>query len=390
MMVMTAAAERLSYLLQGASLMFFIFASLSLYKSPQPSRLKKALAFLVAFFAFGEIKDLIRIIPFVTQSEYALRLLYSIDMWTIGICAAYMIELVRPNWFTLCRAVKMMAVFALFTLTYAFTGNPMVLMANLVYVILFATGVLIYLGYSIRRYNRYIRNNYSNLERINLHWVCSVLAVFVLCFVVWTIFLFNHNYLMKSIYYVISLVAWIMLIAHSKNQIAVSMHDDAESVAQPATEADPAAESASMVDAESDLATPQVAVEPATTSVDDESSLLPDQMKAQLNELMNEREIYLNSHLTLNELASELGTNRTYLSNYLNRELKVSFYDYVNSYRVARACRMIESDPDITVLDIVDSCGFNSASTFRRSFSREIGKTYGEYRQIVLSRLSKA
>ncbi|MBQ5830253.1 MAG: AraC family transcriptional regulator, partial [Alistipes sp.] len=36
--------------------------------------------------------------------------------------------------------------------------------------------------------------------------------------------------------------------------------------------------------------------------------------------------------------------------------------------------------------DIVESCGFNSVSTFRRSFSREIGKTYGEYRQNTLSR----
>ena len=60
--------------------MFFVFASLSLYKSPQPSRLKKALSFLVAFFAFGELKDVVCVIPAVTQSEYALRLLYSIDM----------------------------------------------------------------------------------------------------------------------------------------------------------------------------------------------------------------------------------------------------------------------------------------------------------------------
>lgn len=376
------AAERLSYLLQGASLMFFVFAALSLYKSPQPSRLKKALAFLVAFFAFGEVKDLIRIIPAVTESEYALQLLYSIDMWTIGICAAYLIELVRPNWFTLCRAVKMTVVFAIFTLTYAFTGSRAVTYANLVYVVVFTTGMLIYLGYSMRRYNRYIRNNYSNLERINLRWVFSVLIVFMLCFLAWTIFLFHHNYYMKSVYYVISLIAWIMLIARSREHISVPMTEDEEPAKQLSTEVEqPVVQTQTADTAEQ----PTEAVATTTPAVED-SSLLPEQMKAQLEELMNVREVYLNSHLTLSDLAAALGTNRTYLSNYLNRELNVSFYDYVNSFRVVRACRMIEANPDVTVHDIVESCGFNSVSTFRRSFSREIGRTYGEYRQNVLSR----
>ena len=376
-------AERLSYLLQGASLMFFIFASLSLYKSPQPSRLKKALAFVVAFFAFGEFKDLIRVLPIVTESEYALHLLYSIDMWTIGICATYLVELVRPNWFTLCRAVKMTAIFALFTLTYAFTGNPSVIFANLLYVLFFTTGVLIYFGYSVRRYNRYIRDNYSNHERINLRWLYSVLLVFLLCIVVWTIYLFNHNYIMKSIYYVISLIAWIMLIARSREQISVPLIEDEESQSSDPIEIKPIEQSVLSSETESDTTNGSTAVAP---SDDSDSSQLSDQMKAQLEELMTTREAYLNSHLTLNDLAVELGTNRTYLSNYLNRELNVSFYDYVNSFRVKRACRMIEENPDVTVPHIVESCGFNSVSTFRRSFSREVGQTYGEFRKNVGSK----
>ena len=375
------AAERLSYLLQGASLMFFVFASLSLYKSPQPSRLKKALSFLVAFFAFGELKDVVCVIPAVTQSEYALRLLYSIDMWTLGICAAYMVELVRPNWFTPRRAVKMAAMFALLTLTYAITGNPIVTTINLIYVGVFVLGMFIYFSYSVRRYTRYIRDNYSNHERINLRWLHSVIAVFLLCIVVWTIYLFNHSYMMKSVYYIISLIAWIMLIARSKEQIAVTMTNDAEpESAMPISEN----QSAPTADCAESVASSEAESQPEE-QIEGDSSSLSEQMKAQLNELMNDRELYLNSHLTLSDLAAELGTNRTYLSNYLNRELKVSFYDYINSYRVKRACAMIVADPDATVADIAERCGFNSVSTFRRSFSREVGQTYGEYRQKVLS-----
>lgn len=371
-------AERLSYVLQGASLMFFLFSSISLFQSEQRSRLKTALAFIVAFFAFGEVKDLIRVIPAVTQSTYALRLLYTIDMWTIGVCAAYLIELVSPRWFTLRRALWLSALFVIFTVAYAITGSEVIFYADLVYVGIYSVVVLAFLARLLVRYNRFIRNNYSNLERINLDWLYSVVVVFVVCIVVWTIYLFNHNYYMKSVYYIISLIAWIMLIARSKKQIEVTFDTATTRKCHFATTQ---GECSQLVEESAPIEESAVEEE-----IDSNTSQLTEQMKAQLNELMTVREIYLDSRLTLSDLAAELGTNRTYLSNYLNRELNVSFYDYVNSFRVKRACRMIDSDPDVSVHDIVESCGFNSVSTFRRSFTREIGRTYGEYRKNVLSR----
>lgn len=372
------SAERLSYILQGASLMFFLFSSISLFQSEQRSRLKTALAFIVAFFAFGEVKDLIRVIPAVTQSTYALRLLYTIDMWTIGVCAAYLIELVSPRWFTLRRALLSSALFVIFTVAYAITGSEVIFYADLVYVGIYSVVVLAFLARLLVRYNRFIRNNYSNLERINLDWLYSVVVVFVICIVVWTIYLFNHNYYMKSVYYIISLIAWIMLIARSKKQIEVTFDTATTRKCHFATTQ---GECSQLVEESA-----PIEESAAEEEIDSNTSQLTEQMKAQLNELMTVREIYLDSRLTLSDLAAELGTNRTYLSNYLNRELNVSFYDYVNSFRVKRACRMIDSDPDVSVHDIVESCGFNSVSTFRRSFTREIGRTYGEYRKNVLSR----
>lgn len=372
------SAERLSYILQGASLMFFLFSSISLFQSEQRSRLKTALAFIVAFFAFGEVKDLIRVIPAVTQSTYALRLLYTIDMWTIGVCAAYLIELVSPRWFTLRRALWLSALFVIFTVAYAITGSEVIFYADLVYVGIYSVVVLAFLARLLVRYNRFIRNNYSNLERINLDWLYSVVVVFVVCIVVWTIYLFNHNYYMKSVYYIISLIAWIMLIARSKKQIEVTFDTATTRKCHFATTQGKCSQ---LVEESAPIEESAVEEE-----IDSNTSQLTEQMKAQLNELMTVREIYLDSRLTLSDLAAELGTNRTYLSNYLNRELNVSFYDYVNSFRVKRACRMIDSDPDVSVHDIVESCGFNSVSTFRRSFTREIGRTYGEYRKNVLSR----
>ena len=371
------AAERLSYLLQGASLMFFLFSSISLFQSEQPSRLKKALALVVLFFAVSEFKDILRIFPVITESAYAMRLLYSFDMWVIGVCATYFIEFVRPGWFTSRRAMLLSGVFVLFTIVYAITGSLAVLTAELIYVGVYCLTVLSVFGFLVVRYNRFIRNNYSNLERLNLNWLISVLVVFLVCIVVWTVYLFNHNYIMKCIYYVISLTAWIILIARSKNQIEVSFDEEQ---LEPTASAEP--QPTEVLSTEEPTEEPTECPAPELETATDNSQL-SEQMKAQLNELMLDGEIYLNSRLTLSDLAGELGTNRTYLSNYLNRELNVSFYDYVNSFRVRRACAMIASDPDVTVHDIVERCGFNSVSTFRRSFSREVGQTYGEFRKNV-------
>lgn len=65
------------------------------------------------------------------------------------------------------------------------------------------------------------------------------------------------------------------------------------------------------------------------------------QLKESLDNLFTEKKIFLNPTLTLNDVAREVGTNRTYLSEYLNNELNSSFFDYINMYRLNYACRII-------------------------------------------------
>lgn len=288
-------------------------------------------------------------------------------MWALGVCAAYLIELVSPRWFTLRRVLALTLNFILLSVIYAITGSDLVFYIDLVYVVVFELALIGSILISLRRYNRYISDNYSNLERINVDWVYHVLIVFSVCVALWTLYLFNHNYLMKSLYYVVSIVAWSILISRSRTQMEITIDEPAEPIAEPQPVEQAGEEPAEIAQAESD------------------TSQLSDQMKAQLDELMSVSKLYLNSRLTLTDLAAELGTNRTYLSNYLNRELNVSFYDYINAFRVKRACEMIDANPDVSVQTIVDSCGFNSVSTLRRSFTREIGQTYGEYRRKVTS-----
>ena len=89
--------------------------------------------------------------------------------------------------------------------------------------------------------------------------------------------------------------------------------------------------------------------------------------------------------LTLSELAAELGTNRTTLSNYLNQEVGTTFYDYINSHRVSEAERLLaEPSGHWSVEQLAEMSGFNSVSTFRRAFSKKHGMSPQQYRERAL------
>ena len=94
-----------------------------------------------------------------------------------------------------------------------------------------------------------------------------------------------------------------------------------------------------------------------------------------------EREkLYLHPDLTLQELASALGTNRTYVSNYISQVIGMSFYDYINQLRIERsALPLIDEHPEYTFEYVARQSGFASMSTFRRAFAKHAGMTPRQY-----------
>ena len=105
-------------------------------------------------------------------------------------------------------------------------------------------------------------------------------------------------------------------------------------------------------------------------------------MAAQLEACMRDEQLYLNPKLTLQDVCSAIGTNRTYLSDYLNKVLKTTFYEYINALRISRACEIIDAmtpENKQSMLEVSEISGFNSISTFNRSFAKIMGQTPGQY-----------
>jgi len=99
-----------------------------------------------------------------------------------------------------------------------------------------------------------------------------------------------------------------------------------------------------------------------------------------LEQCMMKQRLYLNPRLRISDVATAIGTNRTYLSNCLNKKLCVNFYDYINYYRVMEACAILVNRNKILLEEVAEQSGFNSLSTFHRSFMKVMKITPLQYR----------
>ena len=97
-------------------------------------------------------------------------------------------------------------------------------------------------------------------------------------------------------------------------------------------------------------------------------------------ELMEKEKPFLNPELKISDVASALGTNRTYLSDCINSQRDSSFTQFVNAYRVEYAKELLRNRRDIKISEVYTLSGFSSENTFFRIFKAHTGKTPSEYR----------
>ena len=102
-----------------------------------------------------------------------------------------------------------------------------------------------------------------------------------------------------------------------------------------------------------------------------------------LDEYMKNEKPYLNSTLSLYQLARQLNVSSHYLSHILNNRVRKNFYEFVNHYRIDEVKRRIVSDQNskYTMLAIALDCGFNSKATFNRTFKNYTGYTPSQFQQ---------
>jgi AraC-like DNA-binding protein len=240
---------------------------------------------------------------------------------------------------------------------------------------------------SIRTYSSGIKQSFSSLEKISLSWLRTLLTSFICLLILFNFFSYVAAHLginRKSGYLVYMGMAVVTYIMAFKALLRPEIFSQIEVAHQAEL-----------------IRTDEVTVPVSTASAPDkpegpialiskakyQKSLLTDERVAeitrQLFELMESKKPFLEPELTLAELADKLSLSPHHLSQVFNREMKKSFFDFVNEYRVREAKKLLSSPQygHYSIFGIALDAGFNSKSAFYTAFGKYAGTTPSEFRK---------
>lgn len=107
-----------------------------------------------------------------------------------------------------------------------------------------------------------------------------------------------------------------------------------------------------------------------------------------LLKLFDTQKPYRRYDIKVQDVASLIGTNKTYLSRALNKRLSKNFSQFVNAYRIKDVCEAFIKDSSQDLRDIADNYGFNSQSNFSIVFKCHVGHTPSDWCKEVRRRIA--
>lgn len=87
------------------------------------------------------------------------------------------------------------------------------------------------------------------------------------------------------------------------------------------------------------------------------------------------------TNLSQSVLAQRLGMNPTYFSRYFKAQTGQRFIDVLTEIRIRHAIEMLMQNPDATLAQLANGCGFYSKAHFSEVFKKCVGKTVSQYLQ---------
>ncbi len=102
-----------------------------------------------------------------------------------------------------------------------------------------------------------------------------------------------------------------------------------------------------------------------------------------LENYMQSNKPYLDSDLTIADLAEKLDIPKHYVTEIINKRFENNFFMYINSYRIEEAKKKLSDEmySGHSIIRIAYDCGFNSKSTFNAVFKKFTDVTPSCYRQ---------
>ena len=234
---------------------------------------------------------------------------------------------------------------------------------SLVYGILVTVIYLIFIFIELKKYKELLLENYSSIKNYNYKWLLQLARISILLISLSGI---------KSIYKLLDsneAILDIMRVIMTLVLLGYLCWIVLKSLYQP--------ELFRGIDSKHQL---------AKNLIDEETEIKSKEVTTQielLQKYMNDEEPYLNSSLTIHNLAHQMNLPYRDLSILINHDLGQHFFDFVNEYRINKAKEILKNQENkkLTVLEILYEVGFNSKSSFNTEFKKQTGVTPTQFRK---------
>ena len=259
----------------------------------------------------------------------------------------------RPLW----PVAVMMAPIVLAGVWCVVTRSYALLPVLIGYLLLMCIGLIIYMVRALRKYGRWLRDNYADLEHKEVWQSFVVLGIMLLVYVIYSLDVGElvYEYVMEFILVVV--ICYLLWRVETLSDLRLPVND-----------------------AEKETG--------ATEDVEDND--LPPSIRNNIELLLQQHcideQLYLQHDLNLLQLAKAIGTNRSYLSRYFASQ-GTTYNAYINDLRVNHfVClyhESVASKRSFTTQQLAMKSGFRSYNTFGAAFKKTMGMNTTEWMRLT-------
>ena len=341
----------------GLFLMFQILGTVALYIKGRTHQLQRSAFYFMLYLLGISLFEFFEFFVYSFLGDRQTAITNMLQMTVVPLALMLLYRLTHSHGLRLSLAVLNASPYVMSLAVYAIRPSDMIYKGILWVALAHSVFTIAYGVVAVRQFNKRLVVCFSSDDNLSLRWMRLFLLLYVALAVVWFVTTKTSTHYAAAYYNVMCsvILALLCYFVYRQEDMLEVLQNSAAGDGHDAQPDDPS------------LANP----------ADGRSRYHFDEV---FREVFREKCIYLNPQLNINDLAQELGTNRTYLSNYINQQLHSTFYEYVNGWRIEHAMRLLATT-ELSLQEVAMQSGFNSISSFRRYFVGKMGQTPSAYKK---------
>jgi len=232
-----------------------------------------------------------------------------------------------------------------------------------------------YMIFSIRQYERWLNDNYADLENKKV-WLSQ--AVALVCMLLFVLYVLATDMVLIWLIHIIELVLVGLLLWRVETLPSLSLTPGpSDSPPAPLFQRGEEFFEGSEYSQDREQAEESTPL-PTREGQGGGSAVDLDYLSGLLQQHCIDKQLYLQHDLSLQQLAQAVGTNRYYLSQYFSHQ-GINYNTYINNLRInhfiSRYQELAATGRPVVAMELARESGFHSYSTFSRAFMLRTGQS---------------